>query len=201
MQGDLAFGQPGTAHRDRTRSLFGQAMGLVAVTAGCFTLGAYLGRGSSYSWGNAAFIFAFICLVAMSFMVRPHRRARPCCCWVWVLLGSGTSAVLVNLTGRDADSVAGRRGYRAVRRGIRGDRLRRRRDLSALLRVLFVALLLLIVFGIVLVYVHLSHGSVMYSALALLIFAGWATVDFRRLRRRRNLDSGLLIAVSSSSTR
>jgi len=71
-----------------------------------------------------------------------------------------------------------------------------RRDLSALWRVSFVALLLLIVSGVVLVFVHISHGSVIYSAIALLIFAGWAAVDFRRLRRRRNLDSGPLIAVS-----
>ena len=35
--------QPSVA-RDQTRTLFGQTMGLVAVTVGLFALGAYLGR-------------------------------------------------------------------------------------------------------------------------------------------------------------
>jgi hypothetical protein len=34
-------------------------MGLVAVTAGLFALGAYLGRDMSYGWGWAFFIAAF----------------------------------------------------------------------------------------------------------------------------------------------
>ena len=71
-----------------------------------------------------------------------------------------------------------------------------RRDLSALGRVSFVALLLLIVSGIVLIFVHISHGSLIYSALGLLVFAALTTADFQRLRRSRNLDAGPLIAVS-----
>ena len=44
MHGSLAYGQYGvTASRDRTRSLFGQTMGLVALTAAVFALGAYAG--------------------------------------------------------------------------------------------------------------------------------------------------------------
>ena len=34
--------------RDQSRQLFGQTMGLVALTAGLFALGAYLGRNMSY---------------------------------------------------------------------------------------------------------------------------------------------------------
>jgi hypothetical protein len=52
------MGSPGPRTRTAPRSLFGQAMGLVAVTAGCFTLAAYLNRGSSYAAGSSAFIFA-----------------------------------------------------------------------------------------------------------------------------------------------
>src|ERR1700761_7569198 len=99
MQGNLAAWQQGAADPDRARSLFGQAMGLVAVTAGCFTLGAYLGRGSSYSWGNAAFLLAFICLVAMKFTVRRSTAGATVLLLVsGVLFGSGTSSVLVYLT-------------------------------------------------------------------------------------------------------
>ena len=41
--------------RDESRALFGQTMGLVAVTAGLFALGAYLGRDLPYGWGLCAF--------------------------------------------------------------------------------------------------------------------------------------------------
>ncbi len=47
-----------------------------------------------------------------------------------------------------------------------------------------------------LIFVHVAHGALIYSVLGLLIFAGLTTVAFRRLRRRRNLDSAPLIAVS-----
>lgn len=198
MRGDLAYGQPGTADPDRTRALFGQAMGLVAATAGCFTLGAYLGRGSSYASGTSAFIFAFICLVAMKFTVRRSTAGATVLLLAsGVLLGSGTSAVLVYLTRTNMQILWQAGGATALFvAGFGAIGYATRRDLPALLRVSFVALLLLTVSGIVLIFVHISHRSVIYSALALLIFAGWATVDFRRLRRRRNLDSGPLIAVS-----
>ena len=42
--------QPAVA-RDQARALFGQTMGLVAVTAGLFALGAYLGRDLSQRLG------------------------------------------------------------------------------------------------------------------------------------------------------
>jgi FtsH-binding integral membrane protein len=37
--------------REESGTLLGQTMGLVAVTAGLFALGAYLGRDLSYGWG------------------------------------------------------------------------------------------------------------------------------------------------------
>ncbi len=39
------------AARDEAHTLFGQVMGLVAVTAGALRVGAYLGRDLSYGWG------------------------------------------------------------------------------------------------------------------------------------------------------
>jgi FtsH-binding integral membrane protein len=62
--------------------------------------------------------------------------------------------------------------------------------------VCFVALLALIVFGIVLVFVSIPHGAVVYSVLGLAIFAGLTMFDFQRLRRSRDLDSAPLIAAS-----
>ena len=57
-----------------------------------------------------------------------------------------------------------------------------RRDLSALARVLFWALVALIVFGIVLIFVHIPDGALIYSVLGLVIFAGFTMFDFQRLR-------------------
>src|SRR5204862_7140568 len=51
--------QPAAA-RDQARALFGQTMGLVAVTAGLFALGAYLGRDLSYGWGFVWYIASFV---------------------------------------------------------------------------------------------------------------------------------------------
>jgi FtsH-binding integral membrane protein len=71
-----------------------------------------------------------------------------------------------------------------------------RRDLSGLARVSFWALLVLIVFGIVLIFVHIPHANLIYSVLGLVIFAGLTMVDFQRLRRNTDLDSAPLIAAS-----
>jgi hypothetical protein len=42
--------------RDAAGDLLGQTMGLVAVTAGVFAVGAYLGRNLAYQWGWLGFI-------------------------------------------------------------------------------------------------------------------------------------------------
>jgi FtsH-binding integral membrane protein len=71
-----------------------------------------------------------------------------------------------------------------------------RRDLSGLARRCFWALIALIVFGIVLIFVRIPNGSLIYSVLGLLIFAGLTMFDFQRLRRSKNIDSAPLLAAS-----
>jgi hypothetical protein len=66
MSDSLSVGRLGAVDRDRSHALFGPTMGYVAVTAGCFALGSYLGRNLSESWA----IVAFACLIAMNFTVR-----------------------------------------------------------------------------------------------------------------------------------
>ena len=58
------------AERDSARALFGQTMGLVAVTAGLFAVGAYLGRNMSNGAGFLWFIAAFVCLLGMNFAIQ-----------------------------------------------------------------------------------------------------------------------------------
>jgi FtsH-binding integral membrane protein len=52
--------------RDAVGTLLGQTMGLVAVTAGLFAVGAYLGRNLASPWGWLGFIAAFACLIGMN---------------------------------------------------------------------------------------------------------------------------------------
>ncbi len=71
-----------------------------------------------------------------------------------------------------------------------------RRDLSVLARGCFWALLVLILFGIVLIFVQIPSGALIYSIAGLVIFAGLTAFDFQRLRRIRNIDSAPLQAAS-----
>src|SRR5690349_820288 len=56
--------------RDESGTLLGQTMGLVAVTAAMFALGAYLGRDLSWGWGLALYIAAFALLLGMNAAVQ-----------------------------------------------------------------------------------------------------------------------------------
>jgi FtsH-binding integral membrane protein len=201
MQPNLAYGRPGpygTASPDRTRSLFGQTMGLVAITAGCFTLGAYVGRNLGYGAGLACYIAAFVCLLVMNFTVRRSATATTVLLLVFgALLGVATAPVLAYYASTDPRILWQAGGATALFiAGFGALGYATRRDLSVLGRVSFVALLVLIVFGIVLIFVHIPHGELIYSILGLVIFAGLTTVDFQRLRRTQNMDSAPLIAAS-----
>ena len=71
-----------------------------------------------------------------------------------------------------------------------------RRDLSGIARMSFWALLALIVFGIVMIFINIPGGSLAYSVLGLVIFAGLTMGDFQRLRRSKDIDSAPLMAAS-----
>jgi len=71
-----------------------------------------------------------------------------------------------------------------------------RRDLSAIARIAFWALIGLIVFGIVLIFVQIPNGSLIYAILGLVIFAALTAFDFQRLRRSQDIRSAPLLAAS-----
>ena len=198
MDGTLAYGAPQAAQRDRTHTLFAQTMGYVAITAGFFALGAYLGRNLSEGWAFVWFIIAFACLIGMNFAVRRSQGLS-----VVLLLVFGTAIglamaplltyyaatnpqVLWQAGGATALFIAGfgAAGYAT------------KRDLSGLARVSFWALVALIIFGIVLIFVHIPHGELIYSVLGLVVFAGLTMFDFQRLRRSKDMDSAPLLAAS-----
>jgi uncharacterized protein len=187
-----------TATRDRTRTLFGQTMGYVAVTAGFFALGAYLGRNLGHGWAIVGYIAAFVCLISMNFTVRRSGTVTAGLLFgVGVLLGVAVSPTIVYYTTTNPQVVWQAGGAAALFvAGFGAAGYATRRDLSGLARVSFFALIALIIFGIVLIFVHIPHGSLVYSVLGLVIFAGLTMFDFQRLRRSKDLNAAPLIAAS-----
>ena len=53
-----------------------------------------------------------------------------------------------------------------------------RRDLSGLARYLLWALVALIAFGVVTIFVEIDNGSLIYAVAGLVILAGWMAFDF-----------------------
>jgi uncharacterized protein len=191
-------GYGATATRDRAHTLFGQTMGYVAVTAGFFALGAYLGRNLSHGWAIVGYIVAFVCLISMNFTVRRSGTVTAGLLFaVGVLLGVAVSPTIVYYATTNPQVVWQAGGAAALFvAGFGAAGYATRRDLSGVGRVSFIALIALIVFGIVLIFVHIPHGSLVYSVLGLVIFAGLTMFDFQRLRRSKDLNSAPLIAAS-----
>ena len=183
---------------NRTRGLFGQVMWYVAATAGLFALGSYLGRDLGYGWGFLFFALSFVCLIGMRFAVRRSAGLSVVLLFaVGLLLGLAMSPTLVYYASADPQALWESGGVTALfiaGCGALGYALRT--DLSGLARVSFWALLALIGFGVVLIFVHIPGGAVIYSVLGLVIFAGLTMVDFQRLRRSTDLDSAPLLAAS-----
>jgi modulator of FtsH protease len=196
----LTYGDYGATTQDRTRTLFGQTMGYVAITAGFFALGAYLGRHLSQGWAFVWFIVAFACLIGMNFTARRAASAPLSVGLLLVVgaaLGLAMAPVLVWYADTNPQALWQAGGATALFiAGFGAAGYATRRDLSGLARLSFWALVALILFGIVLIFVHIPHGDLLYSILGLVIFAGLTMVDFQRLRRSTDLDSAPLLAAS-----
>ncbi len=188
----------GALTRDQTRGLFSQTMGYVALTAALFAAGAYLGRGLSYGLGFVWFIAAFICLIAMNFTVRKSQQVTVVLlCAFGLLIGLAISPVLTYYAGTNPQALWTAGGATALFiAGFGAAGYATRRDLSAIARVCFFALLALIIFGIVLIFVQIPGGDLIYSVLGLVIFAGFTMFDFQRLRTSKDIRSAPLLAAS-----
>jgi FtsH-binding integral membrane protein len=196
MYSDLAY--QGHATRDQTATLFGRTMGLVAMTAGFFAAGAYAGRHLSEGAAIVCWIAAFVVLLIMNFAARRSAGAAIVLLAVFgVLMGVASAPTLVYYAATDPRILWQAGGATALFIGAFGAiGYLTRRDLSAIYRIAFIALLALLVFGIVLIFVHIPHGSLIYAVLGLVVFAGLTMGDFQRLRRARGLNSAPLIAAS-----
>lgn len=184
--------------RDESRTLFGQTMGLVAVTAGLFALGAYLGRDLSYGWGFAAYIASFALLIGINFAVsRSEQLAIGLLFGFGTLVGVGTAPTLAYYLETNPQAVWQAGGATALFiAGFGAAGYATRRDLSGVARVCFWALLALIVFGIVAIFVNIPNEALIYSIAGLVIFAGFTMYDFQRLRKTKDIRAAPVLAAS-----
>jgi uncharacterized protein len=198
MSESLSLGPVGAPSRDRTHTLFGQTMGYVAVTTGFFALGAYLGRHLAEGWAIVWFIVAFACLIGMNFTVRRTKGLSAVLLFVvGTALGLAMAPALVYYASVNPQALWQAGGATALFiAGFGTAGYATRRDLSGLARLCFWALVALIVFGIVLIFVRIPAGDLIYSVLGLVIFAGLTMFDFQRLRRSKDIDSAPLLAAS-----
>ncbi len=183
-----------------SRVVFGQVMFLVAATLGFTAAGAWIGRDLSGGAAIGCWIAAFVLILGLGF-VRKARQgplAMALLFGLGLLLGlaigptlkaytsvNGGSAVLWQAAGLTALFVAGAGAYGWATR----------RDLTRAARVAFWALLGLILFGFVAIFVSIPSANIIYCVLGLVIFAVWTAFDFQRLRRAQEQDA-VMLAVS-----
>jgi FtsH-binding integral membrane protein len=184
--------------RDQARALLGQVMGLVAVTVGFAALGAYLGRDLSGATGLVLFIAAFACIIGLNIAAAKGREqlAIGLLFGVGLLLGLAVAPLIADYASADPSALwqaAGATAGFVAACGAYG--YATRRDLSSWARTLFWALLGLIGFGIVTIFVSIPNGNIIYAVAGLGIFGAFTIFDFNRLRRA-SADSAVAIAAS-----
>ena len=189
----------GYAAPGRTQTLFGQTMGLVGMTAGFFAAGAWAARNiTTQGPSTIAWIAAFIVLLVMNFAARRSAAAATLLLAIFgALMGVASAPTLVYYAQTDPAILWQSGGATALFVAAFGTfGYLTKRDLSAWRRMSFIALLVLLLAGIVLIFVHIPHASLIWAIAGLVIFAGLTAADFQRLRRASGLDSAPLIAAS-----
>ena len=198
MSDTLTYQQMGTAGRSQAHVLFAQTMGYVAATAGLFALGAWAGHNLSGGVGIFFFIAAFACLLGMRFAAKRSLQLTVGLLTAFgLLLGLATAPTVAYYATMDPQALWQAGGATALFiAGFGAAGYATRRDLTAIARACFWALVALIVFGIVLIFVNIPHGDLVYSVLGLVIFAGFTMFDFQRLRTNTDVNSAPFIAAS-----
>jgi FtsH-binding integral membrane protein len=164
-------------------------MGLVALTLGCLALGAYIGRNLTGGVGIAFFVGAFACIFGLNIASSRGREqlATTLLFGLGLLLGLAIGPVISDYASADPGALwqaSGATGVSVAALGAFG--YATRRDLSSWVRTLFWALIALLVFGVVAIFVSIPHANVIYAIAGLVIFGGFTILDFNRLRRSGN---------------
>ena len=194
---DFAIREQPLSH-DEAGTLLGQTMGLVAVTAGFFALGAYLGRDLAYQWGWVLYIASFLLLIGMNVVAKRSEQAAITLLFGFgLVIGLATAPTIAYYASAQPQAVwqAGAATALFIA-GFGAFGYATRRDLSSVARACFWALIALIVFGIVAIFVRIPHSALIYAIVGLVIFAGLTAFDFQRLRRSKDIRTAPLLAAS-----
>jgi FtsH-binding integral membrane protein len=188
----------GKAVERDARELLGQVMGLVAVAVGFAALGAYIGRDLSGGVGLALFLAALACVLGLNVAAAKGREqlAIGLLFGLGLLLGLAVAPIIADVAEANPAALwqsAGATGAFVAALGAYG--YATRRDLSSWGRTLLWAVLALIVFGLVAIFVAIPGGNIIYAVAGLVIFGGFTIFDFNRLRRASD-DGAVLIAAS-----
>lgn len=184
--------------RDQSRELLGQVMGYVAVTVGFAALGAYVGRDQSGAGGLALFIGAIACIIGLNVAAAKGREqlAIVLLFGTGLLLGLAVAPVIADYAEADPSALwQAAAATAAFVAGCGAYGYATRRDLSTWAQMLFWALLALIAFGILAIFVAIPAGNVIYAVAGIVIFGAFTIFDFNRLRRA-DAESSTLIAAS-----
>ena len=173
-------------------------MGYVAVTVGFTALGAYLGRDLSGGTGLLLFIGAFAVILGLNVAAARGREqlAIGLLFGLGLLLGLAVAPVIADYASADPSALWQAAGATAAFvAGLGAYGYATSRDLSSWARPLFWALLALIAFGIVAIFVSIPGANVIYAVAGLGIFGAFTIFDFNRLRRA-GTEGAAVIAAS-----
>src|SRR5262245_18509408 len=160
MSDAISFRAIGADAPGRTATLFSHTMGYVAVTTALFAAGAYLGRNASFGVALLAWLAAFAALIGMRFALRRSTGLTVGLLAAFgVLIGVATAPTLAYYADANPRALwlaGGATALFIAGFGAAGYAIRR--DLSVVARVGFWALVALIGFGVVLVFVEIPGG-------------------------------------------
>jgi uncharacterized protein len=184
--------------RADTRAVFGQTMGLVAVTVAFFAVGAWVGRDLSGGGVLVLFLGALVPLIGLNVAVKRGAQglALVLLFVFGLMFGLAMGPVLQEYVSADPAAVWQAGGATALFiAGFGAFGYATRRDLSSWGRALFWALLAVIGFGLISILVSIPGANVIYAVLGLVVFAGLTAFDFNRLRRS-GLEAAPILAAS-----
>ena len=197
----LGFGQGAALTGDRARAVFGQVMGLVAVSLGFAALGAYILRNHTSTSGSffIFFIAAFACVFGLQAAARRghEQLAIGLLFGMALLLGMAISGVVAYYVRNNPKVVYEAAGSTALFVGLLGSAgYATRRDLSGWVRPLMIAFVVVFLLGLITLFVSVPGSNIIYCVLMLLIFGGFTVFDFNRLANGGQYNSAVPIAAA-----
>jgi FtsH-binding integral membrane protein len=189
---------PRALTHDEAADLFTRTMTLVAGTTGLFAIGAYVGRNAPPQLGWLWFVAAFVTLLGIDRATRRSEKLALTLLFAFgALLGLAVAPTIAYYAAADPQTLWQAGGATALFvLGFGAAGYTTRHDLSALARYLFLALIALVLFGIVAIFVQIPAASLIYAIVGLTIYAGLIAFDFQRLRRSKDIRTAPLLAAS-----